>query len=1278
MRIVLDLQGAQGSSAKRGIGRYTLSLAHAIIRNRGEHEVLIALNGLFPETIEPIRAVFDGLLPQENIRVWQAPGPVGDIDPTNTWRRKVAENLREAFLANLRPDIIHVTSLFEGFGDNAVTSIGAFLSEMPTAVTLYDLIPYIHHRSYLKNPAIESWYLKKIDHLRRADLWLAISESSRREGIDYLGLPQDRVVNISTAADAHFRRLKISSTAEQGLRQKYGLTRPFLMYTGGIDPRKNIERLIRSFAKLPVELRRAHQLAIVCSVQPESRSALEQLIRQQSLKSDEVILTGFVPEEDLVALYNLCKLFVFPSWHEGFGLPALEAMSCGAPVIAANTSSLPEVIGREDALFDPFSDAAITSKIAQVITDAAFRGELARHSLEQANKFSWNESAKRAIAAFENFHSQRKQATSSVHFPGRRPKLAYISPLPPERSGIADYSAELLPELARYYDIEVIIAQAQVSDAWIKACCPIRTVEWFVEHADRYDRVLYHFGNSDYHRHMFELLERCPGVVVLHDFFLSGIQVHREKHGLAPHAWVRELYQAHGYSAIQERFHARDMADVVFKYPCNFSVVHQAVGVIAHSAYSGRLADDWYGAELANDWSIIPLLRVPARLDRRGTARSNLGLAEDEFVICSFGLLGPTKQNHRLLEAWLASGLAQDSRCKLIFVGENHGGQYGSQLQEAIRRSGLQDRILITGWTDAERFRHYLAAADMAVQLRTLSRGETSAAVLDCMNYGLPTIVNANGSMADLPADAVWLLPDEFDDKALIAALESLWRDGERRLMLSLRAREVIRSRHAPRACAEQYARAIESFYASAQTDRRALVQAIAALENAPPEGAVWGALAESIAQNMPLKRPARQLLVDISELVQRDARSGIQRVVRSVLKELLANPPAGYRVEPVYATPNQPNYRYARQFTLRFLDCLVDGFEDTPIEAQQGDIFLGLDLQPNVVPSQADYLAFLRRIGVQVYFVVYDLLPVLLPHSFPEGAAANHVRWLQTIAQADGALCISRAVADELTEWLQVNGPQRLRPFQIGWFHLGADVAASIPTQGMPVDGEQVLNALSSCPSFLMVSTLEPRKGHAQTLAAFEQLWEEGVHANLVIVGKQGWMVEALVKKLRHHRELGKRLFWLEGISDEYLEKVYAASTCLIAASEGEGFGLPLIEAAQHKLPIIARDIPVFREVAGDHAFYFSGMSGEDLAGTIKRWLALFEAGKQPSVEKMPWLTWRESAERLKDIILGDRWYSRWMPGQERRTARFSGHLFQPVAADMEIPGVENEYARA
>jgi len=967
----------------------------------------------------------------------------------------------------------------------------------------------------------------------------------------------------------------------------------------------------------------------------------------------EVVITGFVPDNDLVSLYRLCKLFVFPSWHEGFGLPALEAMSCGAPVIGSNISSLPEVIGWDDALFDPFSDNEMSVKIAEVLTNDGFRTELIRHGTEQAKRFSWDESAHRVLTAFERFQIVRQQGDKITQMPRCRPKLAYISPLPPEKSGIADYSAELLPELARHYEIEVIVRQEEVSDPWINACLPIRSHEWFLQHSDCYDRVIYHIGNSTYHQHMFAILDRISGVVVLHDFFLGNINSHIELHGDTPGRWIHQLYKSHGYFAVYERFHTELTVDVAFKYPCNFDVIQSALGVIVHSNHAIQLAKKWYLDDAANGWATVPLLRVPARMVDKKAARQKLGLKSDDFIVCSFGVLGSIKQNTTILTSWLKSRLSQDQRCHLIFVGENDAGSYGRKMLDRIRQSGLGDRIRITGWVEAENYRAYLSAADLAVQLRNKSRGETSAAVLDCMNYGLATIVNANGSMTELPQDAVWMLKDEFGDDELIDALETLWSDAKKRHDLGSMAHDVISSRHSPRICADKYAEAIETFYTSMRAGRNGLIDFLAQSNEIPNDDASVMSVAAAISQNLPLKSAARQILVDISAIAQIDLRTGIQRVTRSILNKLLSDPPIGYRIEPVYATGDRLGYRYAMEFTLRFLDCPSAFNNDEPIEVQPGDVFLGLDLHPSVVPFQMPYLKELRDRGVNIYFVVYDLLPVLLPHAFPEGIDHYHAKWLKSIVEFDGALCISRTVADELREWLKTNGPERMRSFKVGFFHLGADVEDSVPSRGLPDTAHQLLAQLSLRSNFLLVGTIEPRKGHSQLIAAFDELWGAGVDANLVIVGKAGWddfpqemrrNIPQIIEKLRDHPELGKRLFWLEGISDEYLEKVYASCTCLIAPSEGEGFGLPLIEAAQHKLPIIARDIPVFREVAGDHAYYFSGMEPADLAEAIKKWLALYEMGQHPKSDDMPWLTWKQSAQQLLDIILKGTWYAEWM----------------------------------
>jgi glycosyltransferase involved in cell wall biosynthesis len=1043
MRIVIDLQGAQSSGSRnRGIGRYTLSLAQAIIRNKGEHEVIIALNGLFPDTIEPIRVAFGDLLQQENIRVWHTPGPVCHLVPDNNWRRKTAELSYEAFMAELQPDVFLISSLFEGGGDDAVTSVGALSRDIPTAVILYDLIPYIYPNIYLGHAPAANWYLEKIGHLRNSELLLAISESSRCEAVEYLSFPRERTVNISTAADDQFVKGVISEEVESKIRKRYNLSGSFVMYTGGIDHRKNIDGLIRSFALIPNSIRRNHQLAIVCSIQPENRRWLEGVARQNGLAENDVILTGFVPEEDLIALYHLCKAFIFPSWHEGFGLPALEAMACGAPVIAANTSSLPEVIGREDALFDPRDDKAIAEKLAQVLSDSAYRAELIKHGMEQAKKFSWDVSAKRTIAAFEQVHVKRQNSQKPTFSSGRRLRLAYISPLPPEHSGIADYSAELLPELARHYDIDVVINQDSVSTSWIKANCAVRDIHWFKRNAHLFDRVLYQIGNSHYHKHMFDLVKTYPGCVVLHDFFLGDILSHLELHGTSQNLWTEALYEGHGYRALKARFTARTVADTAHRYPCNLAIVRQALGVITHSYHSCQLAQQWYGDTTSQDWSVIPLLRVNATPMTRADARKALGLDENAFFVCSFGLLGPTKQNARLLDAWLASPLGKDKHCHLLFVGENHGGEYGNALTATIQNSGISDRISITGWIDLAEFRKYLAAADVGVQLRTLSRGETSAAVLDCMNYGLPTIVNANGSMADLPEDAVWMLPDEFGNDELINALAVLWKDEKKRHAIGQGAREMIAVHHGPRSCADQYAEAIEHHYERAQSGKEGLVKSIAMVEGAPADEDAWLKLAQDIASN---HNPSaiRQLMVDVSELMQRDANDVARLKVRSVLAELLANPPKGFRIEPVYATSNEPGYRYARQFTLHFLSCPPQALTDDPVTAFNGDVFLGIDLEPYVVPQRAAFCQHLRRIGAQVHFVVYDFLPDV-------SADAAHMRgaWQATLEQADGVVCMSRVVADGVSEWLTVFGPNRLRPLKLGWFREGTDTESLMPAK--------------------------------------------------------------------------------------------------------------------------------------------------------------------------------------------------------------------------------------
>lgn len=832
-----------------------------------------------------------------------------------------------------------------------------------------------------------------------------------------------------------------------------------------------------------------------------------------------------------------------------------------------------------------------------------------------------------------------------------RPKLAYVSPLPPVHSGIADYSAELVPELAMFYEVELVVAQETVDDRRLDGMAR-RDPAWLRAHAHEFERVIYHVGNSHAHQHMFELMRDVPGTVVLHDFYLSGVLDNLEREEYLPKGFLRALYESHGYSGLlSHRREGRNPS--IWKYPLNKGVLDHANGVIVHSDFSRQLAADWYGAGAADDWRTIPLLRgrpdgAASDAERgraRLEARTRLGLGEDAFVVCTFGMLGSTKLNAELLDAFLASPLATDPHCQLVFVGANDPGPYGEQLLEKIAASAAPERVRITGFVDAGAYADWLAACDTAVQLRSATRGETSASVLDCLLYGAPTIVNAHGSTASIDGELLVKLDDRFAIADLAAALASMRADADLRTRLARRAFAYMDAHHTPKQVGRQFFDAIEDFTRAARASvYRHVVHAAAPLV---PE-AKLPALAAAIAFNR-VPAPQRQLLVDVSALIQSDLKTGIQRVVRSILLSMIADPPPGLRIEPVYSRGGNQQYMYARTFGMTLVGETELALEDAPCDMRPGDIFFGLDLFTTGTTQNEQRLLDLRMRGLEVYFVVYDVLPMLRPEVFPFGTEQYFGDFLRTVHKvANGVLCISRAVADELAGWIASEKLERRSPLKLAHFHLGADIDASAPSFGLPPDADQVLAALAQRPSFIMVGTVEPRKGHAQALAAFELLWDSGVDVNLVVVGKEGWMVEKVCERMRSHPEKARRLFWLAGISDEMLQKLYAASSALLAPSEGEGFGLPLIEAAQKGIPILARKLPVFQEVAGEHAAYFDGLAPQDLAKAIQDWLALQQAGLAPQSTGMPWLTWDGSARQVLDALVGQRWY-KTLPGAAR-----------------------------
>jgi glycosyltransferase involved in cell wall biosynthesis len=331
-------------------------------------------------------------------------------------------------------------------------------------------------------------------------------------------------------------------------------------------------------------------------------------------------------------------------------------------------------------------------------------------------------------------------------------------------------------------------------------------------------------------------------------------------------------------------------------------------------------------------------------------------------------------------------------------------------------------------------------------------------------------------------------------------------------------------------------------------------------------------------------------------------------------LGELTAAPPDGYVVRTVRAS-RWRSYRYAGQPVNR-----------ARVRVQSGDIFLGLDFASRILPRHQLQLLRWRAAGATLCIVMYDMLPLLHPNWFTRRNSSAYRAWIRAIAiHADSVVCISQSVADQFRAWLSDHAFDLGSP-DVRWFHLGTQVLCGLSTPTLDSRIQDILGR----PFVLMVGTIEPRKGYAQALDAFDVLWRNGQPMQLVIVGRVGWKVEGLLSKLRNHREAGHRLHWLDDADDEVLHALYAAACGVLIASEAEGFGLPILEAAVHGKPLLLRDLPVFREIAGGAASYFNAASPQHFAQEISDWLQQLTAGTAKTAATIPRQNWADSARQL------------------------------------------------
>jgi len=983
MRILLDLQVLQAASSLRGIGRYSRGLADALLHNLGDNaSALLNLSLGDDENFNDLRRWSLDRLPRPAIHTYSGMRRTAGRNPANEANRRAGALCYDAYVATLGVDIVHIASPFEGYTDDVVAGWGE-KSGPARASTVYDLIPFQQPDVHLNNPIRLRWYNERLNELLRADVLLTISEATRGVILNLLEFPSDRVVNIGADCGPEFKKVVLSPDQKNVLLSRYKLSKPFIIHVGPAEPRKNVGTLIQAYGELSPQLRAGHQLLLVGEMTEAQRQEVTALARKARIDPADVTVPGFVPDTDLICLYGLAQVAVMPSRLEGFGLPLLEAMRCGSPVLGANCSSLPEVIGSEDLLFDPDDAGDLAGKLTLILTDKAFRDCALAHCERQQTRFSWQRSAAIAKEAFSETVARRKAEHRVPHGGKRR----YV--LVPRRDMAADPLLYVAAgELAGSGDVAVALAP----------------------------------GSQDF----------------------------------------------------------------------------------------------------------------PARPD-------SVKLIDPEAVEAA--------GDQRVVVVGSPAGLDEDQRAVL------------KKVPAVLLKSPLVPQ--------------FAPAAEVIYRLggyAALQRRRPDGAGYNACDY--PNVMAALTDAAGLPE-----------------RIESAFRSHPLGIALTL-------------------------------LDRLRML-----------EGYDAAAVATIVAENHSVSSAPR-LLLDLATLVHHDAGTGIQRVVKSVLASAVAQA-SEWRIEPIYFDGH--TYRYARKFSASFLKVDVGELTDAQVDFRPSDIFLGLNLDIQLRESAVAILKRHQRRGMRLVFVVYDLLPMRRSDWFHPNTAAMMTSWINKVSNiADHLVAISQSVANDVNEFLNSRDILVSRRPAVSWWHLGADfMAAGAAPQALPalnVQDDEIVNRLEGRVVFLTVGTIEPRKGISQLIDAATDFWRTN-DATFVVVGKKGWFVDDLIARIKAHPEFGRRLLWIDRASDSLLDRLYGVATAALLPSEGEGFGLPLIEAGNHNKPIIARDLLVFREICGASAFYFSADTGKELAAALREWMELHQRD-EVSKPAFKVATWNEATNKLFGIV--------------------------------------------
>ena len=781
MNVVYDLLGFQSRDhGERGIARYVLQLGLAIERTRP---------GLITEYLSHP----------------DLPFPAGAEELLAT-RRVVRSDHRSHRRNPSAGGVFIAGSPFETFNHPSELVLPPFARSprWRSAAVVHDVIPGIFPELYLTDPLNVEYYRARLNALRGFDRFLTNSQATTDDAIEMLDLDPADLTIIGAGADRRFcpppHGHEAAAAALIADGDLPGLRPGFILFPTGIDPRKNIERTIEAYGLVPEAVRARHQLVLSCRLSDPDREHLDAVAAEAGVtiaqsgdntgagrdgRQGDMLVTGYVSDNVLCRLYQAAHLVLFPSYYEGFGLPALEAMHCGAPVICADATSLREVQPLAEARFDPMSAQAIADAVQHALADDDFRDRLRKQTLPP---FTWELAAERTASVIDELAEAVRIRIDEVSERLVKPRLAIFSPLPPQPSDTAKYTFQLLDELRHVCDVTVFVDENPLH-VWAPEGVAIeRARNYDIVNASggAFDQTLVMIGNDPYHRHCLEALELRPCFALFHSARIT--ELYNDLQQASPERLRGGTAGHHLGSMYPGRYRAEVAAmDLIdpetadrFGVLMSADAARHATEVFIHSEYAASMVkiDSGIGAQVLTPFPCPPFVE-------------RIRPVADHPTVAVLGSVDRGHQPEKLIAAW--AGAPRDPNAILRFAGDIDDG-YRHELQALAANLDVADSVDLTEEPSDDSAAHLIDTASFAVQLSSTSDGSNSAVVANLLTNGVPTIVSAVGPNRELPDDVVVAVDVDVEVDHLSVELGTLLADDGRRQAIATAAVEYAKT----------------------------------------------------------------------------------------------------------------------------------------------------------------------------------------------------------------------------------------------------------------------------------------------------------------------------------------------------------------------------------------------------------------------------------------------------------------------------------------------------